>query len=304
MIQVTRGSMPIARSRYASRGNVAEQESGGEKVAEFEDWEDASRVVADVYFPHELTVLSGTDRPELQLSSVDFGPVMIGRLTWGVDVAIECEYPGAYEINIPLAGVLESRGDGGAVVSGRGQASVFSADTPNRITRWDATCSVLGVKFDRDHLEREADRILGAPLRSRLVLPDQIDLTGSADDWRRLVAALSDQLEGAGSLTNPLVSQQLAGAVTTAFVLAVSPPSEEAAPAPRPGMVRRSSTRCTTTRHAHGPLRTWRRSPAPACGVCRRHSPTMWEAVRPRPCSTSDWTARTQNSRPGAPASR
>lgn len=62
MIQVTRGAMPIARSRYASRGNVAEQESGGERVAEFEDWEDVSRVVADVYFPHELTVLSGADR--------------------------------------------------------------------------------------------------------------------------------------------------------------------------------------------------------------------------------------------------
>ncbi|WP_374229877.1 AraC family transcriptional regulator [Rhodococcus sp. F64268] len=210
------------------------------EVAEFEDWEDVSRVVADVYFPHELTVMSGAERPELHLSSVDFGPVMIGRLAWGVDVAIECEYPGAYEINIPLAGTLESRGEGGEVVSGPGQATVFSADTPNRITRWDATCSVLGVKFDRDHLEREADRILGAPLRSRLVLPDQIDLTGSAGDWRRLVASLSDQLsEGAGSLANPLVSQQLAGAVTTAFVLAVAPPSEDAAPAARPGMVRR-----------------------------------------------------------------
>ncbi|MEE2058638.1 AraC family transcriptional regulator [Rhodococcus artemisiae] len=209
-------------------------------MAEFEDWEDASRVVADVYFPHELTIMSGAERPELQLSSVDFGPVMIGRLAWGVDVAIECEYPGAYEINIPLTGTLESRGDGGEVVSGPGQATVFSADTPNRITRWDAKCSVLGVKFDRDHLEREADRILGAPLRSRLVLPDQIDLTGSAGDWRRLVASLSDQLsEGAGSLANPLVSQQLAGAVTTAFVLAVAPPSEDAAPAARPGMVRR-----------------------------------------------------------------
>ncbi|MGX6509742.1 AraC family transcriptional regulator [Rhodococcus sp. SJ-2] len=206
----------------------------------FEGWEHASRVVADVYFPHELTVLSGAEKPELQLSSVDFGPVMIGRLAWGVDVAIECEYPGAYEINIPLAGSLESRGRGGDVISGPGQATVFSADTPNRITRWDATCSVLGVKFERDHLEREADRILGAPLRSRLVLPDQIDLTGSADDWRRLVASLSDQFSGGtGSLSNPLVSQQLAGAVTAAFVLAVAPPVEDAAPAPRPGMVRR-----------------------------------------------------------------
>ena len=102
-----------------------------------------------------------------------------------VDVAIECEYPAAYEINIPLAGSLESRGRGGDVISGPGQATVFSADTPNRITRWDATCSVLGVKFERDHLEREADR-LKVRLRLRSMRGDM------AEDSARLKEFTAD----------------------------------------------------------------------------------------------------------------
>lgn len=235
--------MRFARRRYESRENVIRVSVVATLVdvsgTELDDWDEVSRVVAGVYFPHRLTHLGDGGRPELELVSTDLGGVTIGRMRWGADVAIECEYPGAYEVNIPLSGRLESRGRSGTVVSEPGSATVFRADTPNLITRWEASCSVLGIKFDRDHLEREADRILGGPLRPRLDLPEHIDLTGSAQEWRRLVAGLSDQLSsGATMLTNPLVSQQLAGAVTTAFVLAVMP-DELSSVAPRPGMVRR-----------------------------------------------------------------
>lgn len=235
--------MHIARSLDESRDYVIQVSAAvsleGVSVPEIEDWDDASRVVADVYFPHRLTDLGKVDRPELELVSADLGGVTIGRMSWGADVAIECDYPGAYEVNIPLSGRLESQGRSGTVVSEPGSATVFRADTPSLITRWDVECSVLGIKFDRDHLEREADRILGGPLRSRLDLPDRLDLRGSAQEWHRLVASLSEQLAGPTRvLTNPLVSAQLGGAVTTAFVLAVTP-ADDVSPAPRPGMVRR-----------------------------------------------------------------
>ena len=218
---------------------VSDPYSRGVSTAEIGDWDAASRAVADAYFPHELTDLSGTDRPALSLRTVDLGGVTLGRLHWGADVAIACDYPGAYEVNIPLTGRLESRGSHGEVVSAPGQATVFRADTPSMITRWGATCSVPGVKFDRDHLEREADRILGSPVRTKLVLPDQLDLTGPASEWHGLVRALSEQLDGGLEMvSNPIVGAQLAGAVTAAFVLAVSPQDGPAAP-PRPGMVRR-----------------------------------------------------------------
>ncbi|MFE5708160.1 AraC family transcriptional regulator, partial [Rhodococcus koreensis] len=113
-------------------------------ITETRDWDAASRAVAGAYFPHTLTDLSSGGAMTLSMRTVDFGPVTLGRLGWGADVSIECDYPGAYEVNIPLSGSLESRSPGGTVVSRPGQATVFRADEPTLITRWSGDCSVLG----------------------------------------------------------------------------------------------------------------------------------------------------------------
>ena len=210
-------------------------------ITETRDWDAASRAVAGAYFPHTLTDLSSGGAMTLSMRTVDFGPVTLGRLGWGADVSIECDYPGAYEVNIPLSGSLESRSPGGTVVSRPGQATVFRADEPTLITRWSGDCSVLGVKFDGDFLEQEADRILGSELRTGLRLPAQLDLTGAAENsWFRLVRSLTAQLrEPADLLANPVVGPQLAGAITSAFILAVTPDEEARPSAPRPRIVKR-----------------------------------------------------------------
>lgn len=95
------------------------------------------------------------------------------------------------------------------------------------------------MKFDAEYLAREADRVHAGPLRSQLLLPDQLDLSGpDGQSWFALVRALSAQLrEPADLLANPLVGPQLASAVSSAFILAVSP--EEAGTGLRPRMVKR-----------------------------------------------------------------
>ncbi|WAM13011.1 AraC family transcriptional regulator [Rhodococcus sp. JS3073] len=210
-------------------------------ITETHDWDAASRAVAGAYFPHTLTDLSSGGAMTLSMRTVDFGPVTLGRLDWGADVSIECDYPGAYEVNIPLSGSLESCSQGDTVVSRPGQATVFRADEPTLISRWSGDCTVLGVKFDSDYLQREADRILGADLRLGLRLPSQIDLTGASESsWFRLVHSLTAQLrEPADLLANPVVGPQLAGAITSAFVLAVTPDEEVRGGAPRPRIVKR-----------------------------------------------------------------
>src|SRR6185312_6225868 len=47
------------------------------------DWGQASRVVADAYFPHELRLLGGTHEPRLTLRTVDLGHVLVGHVGWG-----------------------------------------------------------------------------------------------------------------------------------------------------------------------------------------------------------------------------
>ncbi|HEY9393819.1 MAG TPA: AraC family transcriptional regulator, partial [Nocardioides sp.] len=89
------------------------------------DWGQASRVVAQAYFPHELRPVGGAHEPRLTLRTLDLGPVLIGHVGWGADVAIECDYPSAYEVNMPITGHLESRGRFGELTSVVGQGTVF-----------------------------------------------------------------------------------------------------------------------------------------------------------------------------------
>ena len=205
------------------------------------DWGQASRVVAEAYFPHELRRLGGASAPRLTLRTLDLGHVLVGHVGWGADVAIECDYPGAYEVNMPLTGHLESRGRHGRVTSLPGQGTVFRADTPSLISHWDATCTVLGVKFDGAWLEREAERVLGGDrVGTRSALPDQVDLgSGQGLAWRQLVAGLSAPLRAPDLFGgSTLVRDQLAGAVAAGFLLSSCPDGERVVVA-RPRTVKR-----------------------------------------------------------------
>ena len=135
--------------------------AGDFRTIETRDWDEARHAVAAAYFPHELTELSGGRPPALAMRTFDLGPLTIGRLGWGVDVAIDCDYPEAYEVNLPLSGRLESRHGRDVVVSRRGEGTIFPANAATPITLWSGECTVVGVKFDRAHLEREAERVLG-----------------------------------------------------------------------------------------------------------------------------------------------
>ncbi|GAA1234967.1 hypothetical protein GCM10009676_18500 [Prauserella halophila] len=197
--------------------------------------------MADAYFPHELRPLGGGREPRLTLRTLDLGPVLVGHVGWGADVGIECDYPGAYEVNLPLTGHLESRGRHGPVSSVAGQGTVFRADTPSLISHWDATCTVLGVKFDSAWLDRESERVLGTDRTGlRAELPDQLQLdAGRAHAWRQVVDSLAAHLQSPELFADVApVRQQLAGAVAAGFLLASCPDSPAGAPA-RPRAIRR-----------------------------------------------------------------
>ncbi len=217
------------------------------------DWGQASREVAEVYFPHELRHLGGAAEPRLTLRTLDLGPVLIGHVGWGADVAIECDYPAAYEVNMPLTGHLESRGRHGTVTSVPGQGTVFRADTPSLISHWDASCTVLGVKFSSAWLEQEAERVLGTDrVTVRDILADQIGLDdGSGRAWRQLVSGLAAHLREPQPFgDSDVVRQQLAGALAAGLVLAVS--SDDGGAAVQPRMIRR-----VTDRLHDDPGRAW-----------------------------------------------
>ena len=204
------------------------------------DWDTASQQVAEAYFPHELRPLGGCREPRLTLHTLDLGPVLIGHVGWGSDVSIECDYPGAYEINLPMTGHLESRGRHGTLTSVPGQGTVFRSDTPSLISHWDATCTVLGVKFDSRWLDREAERVLGGDRTGlRAELPDQLNVAaGTPRSWHQLIGSLAANLHDPAAFSVGPVREQLAGAVAAGFLLAAVPEGGTGPPA-RPPAIRR-----------------------------------------------------------------
>ncbi|MFE3293176.1 AraC family transcriptional regulator [Rhodococcus sp. NPDC059234] len=201
------------------------------------DWDEASHAVADAYFPHTLTPLTRDSAADIVVRAASLGPLRIARIGWGADVTVQSDHPGAFGVNIPLSGSLESVIGRDVVVSTSGLATVCPPDTSTRITRWTRSCEIIGVRIDRDDLEREMRRILARPAQR---LPPQIDLTTPAGaSWLRFVESLSDQLlDAPGLLHNDLVARQLFGAVTTAFVLAAVP-DDGAGCVARPRIVKR-----------------------------------------------------------------
>ncbi|MGX7732761.1 AraC family transcriptional regulator [Rhodococcus sp. 2H158] len=201
------------------------------------DWGEAEHVVSDAYFPHTLAPLAAGTEPHVDVRALQLGPLRLARIGWGAEVTVQSDHPGAYAVNIPLSGRIESVTAGREVVSVQGQASVFRPDTAATITRWTDDCEIVGVKLDRDYLDRELARILGRP---DLQLPEQVDLTGEAgQSWMTLLRSVVDQLRADEELwRNPLVAEQLSGALTSAFVLAVMPEGGTGTAA-RPRIVKR-----------------------------------------------------------------
>jgi AraC-like DNA-binding protein len=203
-----------------------------------EDWDEASHVVSDVYFPHRLTPLSRSNARNTVAEAVELGPVKITHIGWGADVSIQSDHPGAYAINVPLSGHLESVTGRTEVSSVPGSGTICPPDTTTLITDWSKDCSIIGVRVDRDYLHREMARVLARP---GLRLPAQLDLTSAnGASWLALVRSLLDQmLRSDGVYANPLVAEQLSGAVTTALVLAAIPDDDTAGGGTRPRIVKR-----------------------------------------------------------------
>jgi AraC-like DNA-binding protein len=199
------------------------------------DWDEASHAVAEAYFPHELRPLSASDASKASVDGGDIGPIRIARITWGAEVKVRTTHDGGYAVNIPTSGQLVSAIGSQELVASPDRAVICPPDTPINIGPWPETVSIFGVRFERDYLHREMSRLLGG---SSAHLPDHLDLTGNTGgaNWLKLVNALS---AASTAVRQPLVTEQLAGAITTAFVLAAVPDEDAGSSASRPRIVKR-----------------------------------------------------------------
>ena len=123
------------------------------------DWDEACHAVSDAYFPHTLTPLSrhaasGSRGVHHRVGTAEESLIFGGEQTSPSNPII----PGAYGVNIPLSGELESVFAGSHVLSTQGVATVCPPDITTRITRWSADCEIVGVRMDRQYLDREMEK--------------------------------------------------------------------------------------------------------------------------------------------------
>ena len=217
----------------------------------FTDWHEVHDAIASAYFPHELTPLTAGAASGSRLHAVELGSCRIARMHLGATVSIASDCPGAYGVNIPTSGHIESVIENATVVSGPGQATVCPPDMRTFIPEWTPSCDLLGFRIDEHYLRREMDRILARPGRC---FPLQLDLrTGKGASWLKFLQFVFDQvvnddclLRGAAMLA------QLSGALTTALVLAAVPDEEPGRCGTRPRIVKQ------VVDEIHGdPARPW-----------------------------------------------
>jgi AraC-like DNA-binding protein len=186
------------------------------------DPNEAATLVSAAYFPHELRVLGQIGDFELRLQTRDLGPVTIGALHYGTDVAIDCTYPGSYAINIPLSGRLESSHGGRRITSVRGLATVCPPDRAGTVDLWSADCLGLGLKVDQEYLVERFQKLRDT--QGEINLPDQLDLSGPHwHGWVNLLRALTHQSsDGNDLLGGPGVAGQLCGAITDTLIMGLT----------------------------------------------------------------------------------
>lgn len=202
------------------------------------DWGDAQRIVSGAYFPHVLRPLRAGTRPQLRFRAIRLGPVTVAHIGWGADVSVATEHAGAYGINVPVSGHMVSTLAGDLADVEPGHATVHPPDTPTMIRRWTADCANVGVKIDRDYMERELTRVFGRP---GLTLPFHVDLTSPAGQgWLDFVRTMAAQvLRNPAAYANPLAAEQVAGAITTMFALVALPERADPRTRVRPRTVNR-----------------------------------------------------------------
>jgi AraC-like DNA-binding protein len=180
------------------------------------------------------------------LDVVHLGPLTVGELEYGADVATSLGYLDAYQLNIPLAGQVAAEQHGCETRAGAGMATVFRPTGDVRQPLITGDCRQLATKIDKGALERELTNLLGHPVAGPVRIPLGVDLRAGAGlglvRLLRLIRAEAGNRDGL--LYQPLIADRLWHSVLTAVLLATDHQYREAlertAAPSRPSTVKRA----------------------------------------------------------------
>ncbi|MFR9806515.1 AraC family transcriptional regulator [Pseudonocardia sp. RS010] len=192
--------------------------------------EDARRLGTSVYFPHRLRLLDEARPFDMGLKAVSFGPVTVGMLSYADPVHIETDdMETAYEVNVPLAGTVDSWSGPDRVMASARRAVVFRPYGRTTMQGFGEGKPLLGVKLERTALETQLSDLLRTPVQGPIELSSSLDLaSGRGRGWWAVARSVVDLFaafdDNSALLNNALVMRPLMQSLLTGLLFAVEHP--------------------------------------------------------------------------------
>ncbi|WP_203716020.1 AraC family transcriptional regulator [Asanoa siamensis] len=210
------------------------------------DLDEARAICTEYYYEVALDLLDRSRPLAFAADLVRLGPVTVGDIRFGADVAIGADILDAYHVNLPVAGAIGSEHRGAITVASPRRAAVYRPGAGAHAGRWSADCRSLGIRVDRASLEAELEALVGRPIRGPIRFGPSFDTTmGAGLTWSRMANLLRSELENPHSaLLQPLVAERYAQGMLSGLLFATDHQYAEAltahVPPARPRTVRRA----------------------------------------------------------------
>lgn len=173
--------------------------------------DEAEHLLASVYLPNRIQLVPGGAGINMELASVRFGTLTVGRLGYGRSLRLTTAEARQFHFNLPLAGrAISASGPRDSLAAGPGQGTTFPPGSPAEI-EWSNDCVQICLMVPRATLESELEQLLGGSVTRPLAFGTAMDLNTrvgrSWDDWLHLVDRELDRPTGLAA--HPLAGRHM-----------------------------------------------------------------------------------------------
>ncbi|MFF4592583.1 hypothetical protein [Amycolatopsis sp. NPDC001319] len=148
----------------------------------------------------------GTRRPVLpssRLSAAELRHLTVGYVCFGTETSVDPGALGAYHVNLPTFGAVESHCWPRGTITTPGHAAVFTPSEHTYLPRWAADAEQICVKISTSALEAELEGLLGHPVGTSVRFDLDFSLTsGAGRSWLSTVKLLLSELADRESLVH------------------------------------------------------------------------------------------------------
>lgn len=190
------------------------------------DLDEARHRIGQTFCDHRLDVHGRRADLAVRHNAVRGLDMSVNYLAYGPRVTVDPGLLGSfYLFHVPLAGQARIRHRGEEMTATPERAAILNPDRSARLD-WGEGCRKLLIQINRDHLEKVARALVGAPLPGPIRFDLSVDLTSeSGRRLQRIVTACAEAVEKGELFRQPLGGADLRAEHDLAHALLTLQPS-------------------------------------------------------------------------------